>query len=179
MQTMNNNQSQQYRVRINQYIRVPQVRVILSDGTNGGVMDTPAALKLAKDEDLDLIEINPKSAPPVCRIANFGKLKYEQKKQAQAAKKVQSIQELKELTFKPNTAVGDLDHKLNQAKSFLSEGNKVKFTIKFRGREMAHLNIGEDKLNYCLKQLEGLIVPNPQKNLEGKFMSVLVSPVKK
>ena len=169
---------QQYRVRVNGYIRVPQVRVILSNGDNGGVMNTYEALKLAKEEGLDLIEINPKAAPPVCRIADHGKMKYEEKKKAQAAKKTQQIQELKELTFRPNTDENDLGHKLVQAKEFLEEGDRVKFTVRFRGREIVHANIGKEKLEWILKELGPAIAPNPQINLEGKFMSMIVSPTK-
>ena len=179
MQSNNQQQSQQYRVRVNGYIRVPQVRVILSNGDNGGVMNTYEALKLAKEEGLDLIEINPKAAPPVCRIADHGKMKYEEKKKQNAAKKNQQVQELKELTFRPNTDENDLAHKLEQAKGFLEEGGRVKFTIRFRGREITHQNIGKDKLDWLVKQLDGMIQPNPTMSLEGKFMSMIVSPTKK
>lgn len=178
MQTTNNNNQSQYRTRINQYIRVPQVQVILSDGKNGGIMATRDALKLAQDEGLDLIEINPRSAPPVCKIADFGKMKYEEKKKQQAAKKNQTVQELKELTFRPNTDENDLNHKLEQAKGFLTDGNRVKFTVRFRGREITHSNIGRDKLEWIVQQLQGLITDKSQISLEGKFMSLIVSPTK-
>jgi len=177
---MNNSvpSQQQYRQRINKYIRVPQIRVILADGSNGGIMNTQEALKLAQDQSLDLIEINPKAVPPVCRIADHGKLKYEEKKKLAEAKKNQQVQELKELTFRPNTDENDLNHKLAQAKGFLTDGHRVKFTIRFRGREIVHQNIGRDKLAYIIKQLDGLIVPNPVTSLEGKFMNMIVSPTK-
>ena len=174
-----NNQSQQFRTRINQFIRVPQIRVILSDGTNAGIMATRDALKLAQDEGLDLVEISPTAQPPVCRIVNYGKLKYEEKKKAQAAKKNQQVQELKELTFRPNTDENDLNHKLAQAKEFLLEGNRVKFAVRFRGREIVHQDLGREKLQWILKELDGMIAPNPQINLDGKIMSMLVSPTKK
>jgi translation initiation factor IF-3 len=177
MQTTNN--QTQYRVRINKYIRVPQIRVVLADGTNAGIMNTFEALKLAQDQVLDLVEINPKAVPPVCKIMDYGKFKYEEKKKAQAAKKNQQIQELKELTFRPNTDENDLGHKLVQAKEFLQEGDRVKFTVRFRGREIVHSNIGKEKLEWILKELTGTIAPNPQINLEGKFMSVIVAPVKR
>lgn len=178
MQT-NDNQKREYRTRINQHIRVPQVRVIGSEGDNLGIMNTYDALKLAREQFLDLVEINPTAKPPVVKIADYGKLKYEEKKKASAAKKNQQIQELKELTFRPNTDENDLKHKLEQAKEFLAEGNRVKFTIRFRGREIVHPDIGRDKLTWILQELTGLIGPNPQINLEGKFMSVIVSPTKK
>jgi len=168
----------QYRTRINNYIRIPQIRVILSDGTNAGIMNTNEALKLAKEQSLDLVEINPTAKPPVCKIMDFGKYKYEEKKKAQAAKKNQSVQELKELTFRPNTDQNDLNHKLEQAKGFLAEGNKVKFTVRFRGREITHSNLGREKLDWCVQQLQGLITEKSQISLEGKFMSLIVSPVK-
>lgn len=176
MQPQNNNQQ---RIRINWQIRIPQIRVVGADGTNLGVMNTRDALKMAQDQNLDLVEINPRATPPVCKIMDFGKFKYEEKKKAQAAKKNQVIQELKELTFRPNTDEGDLTHKVEQAKQFLTEGNKVKFTIRFRGREITHPDVGKSKLDWIQQQLAGLMAPNPQINLEGKFMSMVVSPTKK
>ncbi len=179
MQMATNNQNQrEYRTRVNKYIRVPQIRVLDVDGNNLGVMDTYKALKQAQDAGLDLVEINPKAQPPVCKIMDFGKFKYEEKKKAQAAKKNQQIQELKELTFRPNTDENDLNHKVEQAKEFLAEGDKVKFTVRFRGREIVHSDIGKEKLNWILDQLAGLIAPNPQISLEGKFMWMIVSPTK-
>ena len=176
MQTTNN--QNQYRVRINKYIRVPQIRVVLEDGSNAGVMNTYEALKMAQDQGLDLVEINPKAVPPVCKIMDYGKYKYEEKKKAQLDKKNQQVQELKELTFRPNTDENDLGHKLAQAREFLAEGDRVKFTVRFRGREIVHANIGKEKLEWILNQLSGSIAPNPQINLEGKFMSMIVSPTK-
>ena len=179
MQSNNQQQQREYRVRVNQYIRVPQIRVVLADGTNAGIMNTYDALKQAKDQALDLVEINPKAVPPVCKIMDYGKFKYEEKKKQNAAKKNQQIQELKELTFRPNTDENDLAHKVDQAKGFLAEGDRVKFTIRFRGREITHQNIGKDKLTWILKELDGMIQPNPPMNLEGKFLSMIVSPTKK
>jgi translation initiation factor IF-3 len=176
MQTTNN--QSQYRTRINKYIRVPQIRVVLSDGSNGGVMNTYEALKLAQDQGLDLVEINPRAVPPVCKIMDYGKYKYEEKKKAQAAKKNQQTQEMKELTFRPNTDENDLNHKLVQAKEFLEEGNKVKFAVRFRGREIVHSDIGRAKLEWILEQLDGLISTNPQISLEGKIMWMMVNPAK-
>lgn len=173
METKNN-----YRVRVNNQIKIPQVRVIQSDGTPIGIMNTRDALKLAQEQNLDLVEINPRSSPPVCKLLDYGKFKYEEKKKQAEAKKKQKVQELKELTFKPNTDEHDLLHKLNFAKEFLSEGNKVKFTVRFRGREITHPQIAKDKLDWIIKQLDGLIIPAPQVMLEGKLMHMTVSPVK-
>lgn len=172
----NNQQTVQYRVRINKYIRVPQVRVIMEDGSSPGILNTYDALKMAQEKGLDLVEINPKAQPPVCKILDFGKYKYEEKKKLAAAKKNQKANETKELTFRPNTDENDLNHKLEQAKEFLAEGNKVKFAVKFRGREITHPQIGKDKLEWFVTQLATLIVANPQISSEGKFMSVIVSP---
>jgi translation initiation factor IF-3 len=174
----NNNQQREFRIRINKFIRVPQIRVVDSDGANLGIMNTYDALKKAQESGFDLVEINPKAVPPVCKIMDYGKFKYEEKKKAQAAKKNQVIQELKELTFRPNTDENDLKHKLEQAKGFLEEGDRVKFTVRFRGREIVHAEIGKQKLEWILKELGATIAPNPQINLEGKFMSVIVSPTK-
>ena len=177
MQPVNSNQVQ-FRVRINQHIRVPQIRVVFEDGSPGGIMETRDALKLAQDQGLDLIEINPKTVPPVCKIADHGKMKYEDKKKQSIAKKNQQVQELKELTFRPNTDENDLNHKIEQAKGFLTDGNKVKFAVKFRGREIVHTNIGKEKLDFILKQLDGLVAANHQISLDGKIMWMIVSPKK-
>lgn len=177
--TNTNTQQREYRTRVNNYIRVPQIRVILSDGTNAGVMNTYEALKMAKDQGLDLVEINPTAKPPVCKIMDFGKFKYEEKKKQAEAKKNQKIQELKELTLRPNTDTNDLNHKLDQAKDFISEGHRVKFTVRFRGREIAHANLGKEKLEWFISELKDLIAPNPQVSLEGKFMWVIASPAAK
>jgi len=173
-----NTKQREFRIRTNFQIRVPQVRVLDNDGNNLGVMNTREALKLAQEQSFDLVEINPRSTPPVCKIMDYGKFKYEEKKKAQVAKKNQQIQELKELTFRPNTDYNDLAHKLEQAKGFLADGNKVKFTIRFRGREIAHPDLGKDKLNWILQELSGLVTPS-QIFLEGKIMNMTVTPIKK
>jgi translation initiation factor IF-3 len=177
MQTATNNQTQ-FRLRRNQQIRIPQVRLILSNGENGGIMQTKDALKLAQDEGLDLIEINPRATPPVCKIADYGKMLYEEKKKEKAARKNQTVQEMKEITFRPNTDENDLNHKLEQAKGFLADGDRVKFTVRFRGREITHSNLGKEKLEWILQQLQGLVADKPQISLEGKFMYMVVNPAK-
>lgn len=139
-------------------------------------MATRDALKLAQDQGLDLIEINPKSAPPVCKIVDYGKYKYEEKKKQSAAKKTQKVVELKEITFRPVTDENDLNHKLESAKEFLADGNKVKFTVKFRGREMAHPEIGRDKLEWVLQQLLDMTANSTPIGMEGKAMSTIVTP---
>ena len=179
MQQQQNNNNNQQRIRINWQIRIPQIRVVGSDGANLGVMATRDALKMAQDQSLDLVEINPRAVPPVCKIMDYGKFKYEEKKKLQAAKKNQVTQELKEITFRPNTDENDLKHKVEQAKGFVADGNKVKFTIRFRGREITHPDVGKSKLDWIIQELGSSIASNPQVNLEGKFMSMIVSPAKK
>ncbi len=173
MQTNNQN-----RIRVNFQIKVPQVRVIQSDGTSIGIMPTREALQLAQSQELDLIEINPKAVPPVCKIADYGKFKYDEKKRLSETRKKQKIQELKELVFRPTTDENDMMHKLAFAKQFLSDGNKVKFTVKFRGREITHPQIARDKLYWITQQLNELINPNPEISSEGRIMWMIVSPTK-
>jgi translation initiation factor IF-3 len=158
---------------------VPQVRVILADGTSPGIMETKEALKLAREQNLDLIEINPKSIPPVVKIADFGKMQYEEKKKLKEAKKRQQVQEMKEIAFKYQTDPHDLLHKLNQVKDFLTDGHKVRLVVKMRGREVVHADLARDKLNWMLQQLDGLIAPTFPILMEGKVMSIMVMPKSK
>lgn len=176
---MQQNNQTQYRTRINGYIRVPQIRVILEDGSSPGIVNTRDALKMAQDQNLDLVEINPKAIPPVCKIMDYGKFKYEEKKKQAESKKAQKNQELKELSFRPNTDENDLAHKVEQAKQFLADGNKVKFVIRFRGREVTHPQVGRDKMEWIFQQLTGLVQAIPPVSMEGKFMSVVVAPTRK
>lgn len=176
---MQQNNQTQYRTRINGYIRVPQIRVILEDGSSPGIINTRDALKMAQDLNLDLVEINPKAVPPVCKIMDYGKFKYEEKKKQAESKKAQKNQDLKELSFRPNTDINDLTHKVEQAKEFLADGNKVKFVIRFRGREVTHPQVGRDKMEWIFEQLTGLIQAIPPVSMEGKFMSVVVAPTRK
>lgn len=173
---MQQQSSYQPRIRINFQIRIPQVRVILADGTAAGIMETKDAIKMAQDQGLDLIEINPKAIPPVCKITDFGKMKYEEKKKQSAAKKNQKVTLLKEIDFRPNTDQNDLNHKLDAVKKFLSEGNKVKFVVKFRGRELAHTDIGREKLDWMLSQLTDLVSGNTPISMDGKNMTTIISP---
>lgn len=172
------NNNNQYRIRVNFQIKVPQVRVVQEDGQVVGIMPTRDALKLAQEQGLDLVEINPKASPPVCKIIDYGKFKYDEKKKQVEAKKKQKVQELKELTFRPNTDENDLLHKLAFAKEFLDDGNKVKFTVRFKGREVTHPQLAKEKLDWVVKQLEGIISNNFEISAEGKFMWMIVSPLK-
>ena len=164
------------RIRINYQIKLPQVRVVLEDGTSPGILPTQQALQMAKDAGLDLVEINPKVSPPICKIIDYGKYKYDEKKKASEARKNQKVTELKEITFRPATDDNDLNHKINQAKEFLQDGNKVKFTIKFRGREITHPEIGYNKMKLIVDQLEPDIATKLPPTMEGKFMFLTLSP---
>lgn len=176
MQQTQNNGNNTYKVRINNYIRVPQVQVIASNGDNLGTMDTYQALKLAQSEGLDLIEINPKAFPPICRIADHGKLAYEKKKQQKETKKKQSAPEQKQIEMTPNIEINDLNHKMNKAKEFLLDNHRVKFLVKFKGRQMVHKDIGLQKINWMLDQLKDLIATPSPISMEGRDMSTVVSP---
>ncbi len=170
--------SQQNRIRVNYQIRVPQVRVILNDGSNAGIMDTRDALALAQEQGFDLVEINPRSSPPTTRLINYGKYKYELKKQQSEAKKNQKTQELKELSFRPSTDDNDLLILINKAKQFLLDKNSVKLLVKHRGREIVHPEIAKEKLAWCIQQLGDNIQPDPKISAEGKFIFVIVYPKK-
>src|SRR5665213_885852 len=124
-----------YKTRINGYIRVPQVQVIDQEGTNLGIKETWQAQKMATDAGLDLIEINPKAIPPICRIADAGKLAYEKKKKEKANKNAQKSSDQKQIEMGPGTHTNDLDHKMNKAKEFLADGCRVRLLLKFKGRE--------------------------------------------
>ena len=129
-------------IRINEHIRVSEVRVVDYDGTQLGVISVPQALEKAKERQLDLVEVSPNSAPPVCRIMDFGKYKYEIQKKLKVSKSKQHIIKVKEIKFHPKTGENDYNYRLVQAKEFLEKGFKVKATVVFRGREMAHMEYG-------------------------------------
>ncbi len=139
-------------------------------------MDTRDAIKMAQDLGLDLVEINPRATPPICKVVDFGKFKYDEKKKQSVANKKQKQGETKEITFRPNTDENDLNHKLVTAKSFLEEGNKVRFTVRFRGREITHPQLGQDKLAWILNELKDLSSGNSTISTEGKNMFMIVSP---
>lgn len=134
-------------VRINRKIRVPQVRLIDENGTAVGVVDIAEAIQLAEERGYDLVEVAPNAAPPVCRLMDFGQYKYEQTKKAKEAKKKQKVIKLKEVKVRPKTDEGDLQTKCNAVRKFLDEGDKVKVSVAFRGRERAHMEIGYKVIN--------------------------------
>lgn len=164
--------------RINEEIRVKEVRLIDENGENCGVISIREALQLAVDAGLDLIEISPQAVPPVCKILDFGKYKYEMQKRKAEAKKNQKVIEIKELKLRPMIDTHDYEVKIKQAKKFLGEGNKVKFTMRFKGREMNTSNLGQDVLHRILDDLEGLYKLDSEPKMEGRQMMMLISPEK-
>ena len=161
--------------RINEEIRVKEVRLIDETGENRGVMPIKQALDLAAEADLDLIEISPQATPPVCKILDYGKYKYEVQKRKNEAKKNQKIVETKELKLRPMIDTHDYEVKIKQAKKFLSQGNKVKFTMRFKGREAAS-DMGAKVLQNILDDLESLIKVDSEPKMEGRQMIMVVSP---
>ena len=133
-------------LRINEQIRVREVRLIDNDGSQKGIISTIEALKMAKEQELDLVEIAPNATPPVCNIIDYGKYRFEQEKKLRDSKKNQKVLKLKEIRMQPKIASGDLDFKSKHIKEFLDDGNKVKVSIRFRGRELAHKELGEEVL---------------------------------
>jgi translation initiation factor IF-3 len=163
-------------IRVNHRIRVPEVRVVLDDGSQLGVMPTSEALKAAEGRGLDLVEVNPKSVPPVCKILDFGRYKYEEKKRASDAKRKQTVVELKEVKLRPKTDDHDLQVKVRSARRFLESGNKVKFTVRFRGREITHPQRAQMQLDWLVEQLVDLANLEQRPQMEGRTMSAIVGP---
>ena len=169
-------QSRGPQVRVNHKIRVAEVRVIGEDGKIMGIMLTKQAQAMASQAGLDLVEINPKAVPPVCKVMDYGKFKYEKKKKEREAKKHQTVIELKEVKFRPNTDAHDIQVKTRNIRRFLEEKNKVKLTVRFRGREMAHKDIGRKLLMRVSASVEELggVTQHPRE--EGRVMTMIISP---
>jgi translation initiation factor IF-3 len=163
-------------LRINEQIRVREVRLIDDEGGQKGIIPTVEAIRMAKEAGLDLVEVAPQAVPPVCKILNYGKYKFEQEKKVRDLKKDQKIQKLKEIRMQPKIDDHDLDFKSKHVLDFLEEGNKVKVTIRFRGRELAHTELGLDVLNEVLKRLENKYVLEKPPLMEGRFMSMMLGP---
>jgi len=163
--------------RSNNRINSPEVQVIASNGENLGIINTNKAISMAKEEGLDLIEIAPNAKPPVCKIIDMGKYKYEAQKKANKAKKRQKKIELKEIKLRPVTETHDYNFKLKNALKFLSKGDKVKFTIRFKGRELQHSNLGHDLMNKIQEdiKLAGKVEMNPK--FEGRQMIMVIQPL--
>ncbi len=165
-------------IRINEHIRTYEVRVIDADGQQLGVLTVPAALEKARERLLDLVEVSPTAQPPVCRIMDFGKYKYEISKKAKASKAKQHIIKVKEIKFHPKTGENDYNYRLVQAKEFLDKGFKVKATVVFRGREMAHMEFGSRWLKKMTVDLVGIGLAETGSIQEGRNVTTIFAPVK-
>ena len=163
---------------MNSRINVQEVRLIASNGDQVGVVDTSKALELAKEEELDLVEIVPNQTPPVCRIMDYGKFKFENQKKAHAAKKKQKQTQVKEIKFRPNTEEADYQVKLKSLIKFLSGGDKAKITMRSRGREIAHQVIGREYLDRVQKDLDDYGVVEQIPSFEGRQMVMVIAPKK-
>ncbi|MCM1323100.1 MAG: translation initiation factor IF-3 [Acetobacter sp.] len=162
--------------RINREIKAKEVRLINYNGENLGVVSLFDALKIAQEVGLDLIEISPQVTPPVCKVLDYGKYKYEQQKKKNEAKKNQKIVSVKELKLRPMIDTHDYEVKVKQAKKFLSQGDKVKFTMRYKGREMSANDMGKEILNKLLEDLDGICKVDAAPKMEGKQMFMIVSP---
>ena len=163
--------------RANERIRSLDVQVISSDGNNLGTLPLKKAIEIAKEEGLDLIEISPNANPPVCKIMDMGKYKYDLQKKANNAKKKQKTVSLKELKLRPGTEIHDYNFKLKNAKKFLTKGDKVKFTVRFKGREMQHIQLGKDLMNRIIEDTKELGKIETHPKFEGKQMIMIIQPI--
>jgi translation initiation factor IF-3 len=163
--------------RSNNRITSSEVQVITNDGDNLGILNTNEAISKAKEEGLDLIEIAPKARPPVCKIMDMGKFRYDAQKKANKAKKKQKKIELKEIKLRPVTEVHDYTFKIKNAQKFLSKGDKVKFTIKFRGRELQHSHLGNELMNKIMQDMQEIGRVELQPKFDGKQMIMVIQPL--
>ena len=162
--------------KANERIKALDVQVIGSEGNNLGVMQLKQAIQLAKDEGLDLIEISPNANPPVCKIMDMGKYKYDLQKKANQAKKKQKIVSLKEIKLRPGTEIHDYNFKIKNAKKFISKGDKVKFTVKFKGREMQHVELGKDLMKRIIEDTKDIGKVETHPKFEGRQMIMIIQP---
>jgi translation initiation factor IF-3 len=160
--------------KANERIRTPQVQVIGSDGKNLGTLATQEAINIARQEGLDLIEISPNANPPVCKIIDIGKYKYDLQKKANKAKKKQKIINLKEIKLRPVTETHDYNFKIKNAKKFLAKGDKVKFTVQFKGREMQHTNLGYNLMNRIINDTSTLGKVEVRPKFEGRQIIMII-----
>lgn len=165
--------------RINQFITASEVRVVHDKKGSLGIMNIKDAIALAREEDSDLVEIVPNANPPVCKIINYGKYKFELQKKNKEAKKKQKLVQLKEIKMRPQISVHDYNFKMKHIREFLNEGNKVKITIMFRGREMAHTEFGHDLIDKIIKDLENEASTEKPPKMEGRNLSAVLNPVNK
>ena len=164
--------------RVNERIRGSEIRLIGAEGENIGIVSPDRALTLAEEAGLDLVEISPNATPPVCKIMDYGKYKYETQKKEAEARKNQKIIEIKEVKFRPNTDTHDYDVKMRSVMKFLENGDKVKVTLRFRGREMAHQDLGRQLLERVAADITDLGKVENMPRLEGRQMVMMIGPVK-
>ena len=160
---------------INEQIRDKEVRVVAENGDQLGVMTVQEAMKMAEEAGLDLVKIAPTAKPPVCKIVDYGKFRYEQIRKDKEAKKKQRVIEIKEIRLSPNIDTNDLNTKINAAKKFLSKGDKVKITLRFRGREMAHMGSSKHILDDFAKELADISVIEKAPKVEGRSMTMFLT----
>ena len=163
--------------RTNERIRAMQVQVISDDGENLGTLSTQEAINIAKEKGLDLIEISPNVSPPICKIIDVGKYKYDLQKKANKAKKKQKIVNLKEIKLRPVTEIHDYNFKIKNAQKFLTKGDKVKFTVQFRGREMQHTSLGHDLMKRIIKDITSLGKVEIRPKFEGRQIIMIIQPL--
>jgi translation initiation factor IF-3 len=162
--------------RINRHIRVPQVRLVGPDGGQLGIVPIEEALRRAEEAQLDLVEVAPTAQPPVCRILDYGKFKYQQHKKEAEARRKQTTTTVKELRLGYRTDVGDLERQIQKAREFLTAGDRVKFSLRFRGREMAYQNLGREKLMKVCDALKEVANVEGTARMEGRLMGVVLAP---
>lgn len=160
---------------INEQIRDKEVRVVAENGDQLGVMTVQEAMKMAEDAGLDLVKIAPTAKPPVCKIVDYGKYRYEQIRKDKEAKKKQRVIEIKEIRLSPNIDTNDLNTKINAARKFLSKGDKVKITLRFRGREMAHMGSSKHILDDFAKEMSDIAVIEKAPKVEGRSMTMFLT----
>tara|TARA_B100000965_G_scaffold6454_1_gene5031 strand:- start:199 stop:741 length:543 start_codon:yes stop_codon:yes gene_type:complete len=163
--------------RANERIRALDVQVIGSTGGNLGTMQLNKAIELAKQEGLDLIEISPNANPPVCKIMDMGKYKYDLQKKANLAKKKQKIVSLKEIKLRPGTETHDYNFKIKNAKKFIAKGDKVKFTVRFKGREMQHTELGKELMDKIIDETKDIAKIESKPKFEGRQMVMIIQPI--
>ena len=161
---------------LNEDIRDKEVRLIGSQGEQLGIVSSQEALKIADEQGLDLVKISPQATPPVCKLMNYGKFRFEQSKREKEARKNQHVVEVKEIRMSPGIDIGDFNTKLKNAQKFIADGNRVKVSVRFRGREMAHTDIGRSLLDKFAEQCAETATLDKGAKLEGRMMSIFLSP---
>lgn len=161
---------------LNEEIKDKEIRLIGSEGEQLGIMPSAEALKIADEQGLDLVKISPQAVPPVCKLMNYGKFRFEQSKREKEARKNQHVVEVKEIRMSPGIDIGDFNTKLKNAQKFIADGNRVKVSVRFRGREMAHTDIGREILMRFAEQCAETATLEKSAKLEGRMMSIFLSP---